>query len=140
MPFWKLRAGTRSGDGSPRPEKAPVSAPTRSGRGKTVVTLMKKSFFVFLHENVMMKRGAPEGAPAVLLIRLLAFAVLDYLIDLGFYGFKVEGRWCLHRWILDGRFRELRHIFLNHDEAPELSRIEVVHVPAAEFIQGFTSD
>src|SRR5262249_1999500 len=68
--------------------------------------------------------------------RLLPFVLLHHLVNFLFDGFKVKRSRLLHRWILDGRLRQLKDFLLHQDEAPELAGIEVVHVTAAQVVQG----
>ena len=58
--------------------------------------------------------------------------LLDHLVDFCLDRLEVEGRRSLHRRIIDRRLRQLRHLLLHEDEAPELAGIEVVHVAAAQ--------
>ena len=76
----------------------------------------------------------------MLTVRLLPSLVPDRLLDLLFYRIEVEGGRVLHRRILNRRLRELRHLLLDEHEAPELARIEVVHVAAAEVIQALAAN
>src|SRR5262245_66686732 len=59
---------------------------------------------------------------------LLTWAVLDHLVYLLLHRIKVEGRRVLHRRIVDRRLRQLGDVLLDHDEAPELTREEVVAI------------
>src|SRR5262249_11643858 len=70
---------------------------------------------------------------------LLAFVLLDRLLDLTFYCIKVEGRRRLHRRKVDGRLRKLEHRLLHHHEAPELARHEVIHIAPAHVVQTFAT-
>src|SRR5215471_14922354 len=60
--------------------------------------------------------------------RLLPFAVLDHLLDLLLHRIEIEGSRVLHRRIVNRRQRQFLDILLDHDEAPELTGEEVVHV------------
>src|SRR5215470_2073035 len=71
--------------------------------------------------------------------RLLTFTVLDHLLDLLLHRIKVEGSWILHRRIVDRRQRQFLDILLDHDEAPELTGEEVVHVATALVVEAFTA-
>jgi hypothetical protein len=86
------------------------------------------------------EKGGPFRPPVVLTVRLLPSLVPDGLIDLLFYRIEVERGRVLHRRKLNGRFRELRHILLNHHEAPKLARIEVVHIAAAEVVYALAAN
>src|SRR5262245_158506 len=70
---------------------------------------------------------------------VLTFADLDHLLDLLFHRIKVEGSWILHRRIVDRRQRQFLDILLDHDEAPELTGEEVVHVATALVVEAFTA-
>src|SRR5262245_25611686 len=73
-------------------------------------------------------------------IFLLTWAVLDHLVYLLLHRIQVEGRRVLHRRIVDRRLRQLGDVLLHHDEAPELAGEEVVHVAAAQVVEGFAAD
>src|SRR5215510_12890489 len=70
---------------------------------------------------------------------LLTWTVLDHLIDFLLHRLEVEGSRVLHWWIVDRRLRQLRNILLDHDEAPELAGVEVVHVTTAQLVEVFTT-
>ena len=79
--------------------------------------------------------GGPCEPPTCCRVELLPFVRLDHFLDFGLDGLQVEGSWILHRRIVDGRHGELAHCLLNDDEAPELARIEVIHVASTHIIQ-----
>src|SRR6476660_5271559 len=58
----------------------------------------------------------------------LTRTVLDHLLDLGLYSFKVERSRSLHRRIVDRGLRQLSDVLLHLDEAPELPAKEVIAV------------
>src|SRR6516165_5142049 len=68
------------------------------------------------------------GAPAMPAAWLLPFAVLEHLLDLLLHRIEIEGCRILHRRIVDCRLRQLCDVLLDHNEAPELAREEVVAV------------
>src|SRR5215471_18494293 len=71
---------------------------------------------------------------------LLPFAVLEHLLDLLLYRTEVEGRRVLHRRIIDRRRCQLLDILLYHDEAPELTGEELVHVAWRTRVQGLAAE
>src|SRR5215475_3346601 len=74
------------------------------------------------------RRAARTGA-------LLSGLVFDSGVDLLFHGLEVEGRWILHRWVVDGRLGEICDPLLDEHEAPELPGIKVIHVAATQIVQ-----
>src|SRR5215470_7990274 len=59
---------------------------------------------------------------------LLTRAVLDRLLNLLLYRFKIERSRSLHRRKLDRGLREIPDVLLDNDEAPELAGEEVVAI------------
>src|SRR6185436_13128792 len=66
---------------------------------------------------------------------LLTRTVLDHLLNLGLYSFKIERSRSLHWRKLDRRLRQLSDVLLDHHEPPELSGEKVVHVSTAQMVQ-----
>src|SRR5262245_23834626 len=84
--------------------------------------------------------GTPDGAPVVLPAHLLLPVFPYHLLDFLLHRLEVEAGQILHRRIVDGGLGELRYVLLHEHEAPELARIKVVHVPAAEVVQALAPD
>jgi hypothetical protein len=86
-------------------------------------------------------RGAFAFAklPTAFQFWLLAFVFLHEGLDFGLDSGQVEGGWVLHWRIVDGRSK-LTDGLLHDDQAPELARIELVHVATAHVIQRLASD
>src|SRR5207344_3538685 len=70
----------------------------------------------------------------------LTWTVLDHLLNLGLYSFKVERSRSLHRRKLDSRRRQFCDVLLDHHEPPELSGVKVVHVSARQVIQALAAN
>src|SRR4249920_123919 len=70
----------------------------------------------------------------------LTWTVLDHLLNLGLYSFKVERSWRLHRRKLDSGFRQFCHVLLDHHEPPELSGVKFVHVSTAQMVQSLAAN
>src|SRR5215831_17439963 len=70
---------------------------------------------------------------------LLPFAVLEHLLNLLLDCIEVEGRRVLHRRIIDRRRCQLLDVLLHHDEAPELTGEELIHVAWCTGVQGLAA-
>src|SRR5262245_52364057 len=71
---------------------------------------------------------------------LLTRAVLDRLLDLLLHRFEVERSRRLHRREFDGGLRQISDVLLDHDEAPELTSIEVVAVAEGAVVGRLAAD
>src|SRR5512136_297396 len=91
--------------------------------------------------------GDPSGPPASshcvhfkLMVLLLPSLDLDGLLDLLFYRIEIERGRVLHRRVINCSHRQLPHVLLHPYKAPEFTRIEVVHVTAAEIVEVFAAN
>jgi hypothetical protein len=83
---------------------------------------------------------ARRRRPPILRERLLSLMAFEFFLDFPFYRGKVESRRCLHRRIIDSRFRQFSYLLLNQHKAPELATHEVVHVTSSHVIHALTTD
>src|SRR5689334_19246910 len=84
--------------------------------------------------------GGLAGPPHTTKQPLLPFVLFEFLLDFPLYRIEVKARGCLHRGELDGRLCKLSHRLLHANEAPELARIEIVHVAAAYIVHALAAN
>ena len=86
-------------------------------------------------------KAAPQRSrPWCCVSCLLACVRSDHILDLAFDSLQVEAGGFLHRRIFNGCLRQVTHRLLNHDETPELARVEVVPVAKRTGEGGFSTE